>query len=257
VSATGISLPLLRPVAAGPWRRRAALAALALALLAGGYWFWLRDSSLVAVRHVEVVGVSDSSAEGRQVRAALTGAAEEMTTLHVRPQLLEEAAARFPLVRSVSASPGFPNSLTVTVVERIPAALIGLGSETVAVADDGTILRGMATSRLELPRLPLDHPPKRDRVTGTVLEQAQVLGAAPAALRAYLDSSSYGDSGVTVDLVGGIELRFGSAARAGAKWHAAAAVLADPAQTALDYVDLSAPARPAVGGSGHLLPTAP
>ncbi len=34
----------------------------------------------------------------------------------------------------------------------------------------------------------------------------------------------------------------------------AAAVLADPSITALDYVDLHAPRRPAVGGSGHTLP---
>ena len=42
----------------------------------------------------------------------------------------------------------------------------------------------------------------------------------------------------------GIELRFGDASQAATKWKAAAAVLADPSITALDYVDLHAP-RPA------------
>jgi cell division protein FtsQ len=257
VSARAIALPLLRPVTRGPLLRRAAVLAAVLAALAAGYWLWLRDSSLVAVRNVEVVGIGEHSQQDRELRAALTGAAKEMTTLHAQPELLERAAARFPLVRSVSASPGFPSSMTVHVVERVPAGLIGSGSGAVAVAADGTILRGLPAERLHLAQLPLDQPPRQDRVRGTVLEQARVLGAVPGALRRYLAASGYGDQGVVVELTGGIELRFGSAAQAPEKWRAAAAVLADPSLTALDYVDLSAPARPSVGGAGHLLPTAP
>ena len=79
-----------------------------------------------------------------------------------------------------------------------------------------------------------------------MLEQAQVLGAAPPALRPYVEGSYYGESGVDVELTSGIELRFGDASQAARKWRAAAAVLADPSITALDYVDLHAPepARP-------------
>ena len=61
-----------------------------------------------------------------------------------------------------------------------------------------------------------------------MLQQARVLGAAPAALRPYIASSYYGESGVDVKLRSGIELRFGDASQAGEKWRAAAAVLADP-----------------------------
>ena len=74
-----------------------------------------------------------------------------------------------------------------------------------------------------------------------MLEQAQVLGAAPTALRPYVERSYYGESGVDVELTSGIELRFGDASQARPKWKAAAAVLADPSMTALDYVDLHAP----------------
>ena len=86
--------------------------------------------------------------------------------------------------------------------------------------------------------------------------QARVLGAAPATLRPYIERSYYGESGVDVELRSGIELRFGDASQVAAKWKAAAAVLADPSITALDYVDLHAPGRPAVYGSGHTLPPA-
>ena len=84
-----------------------------------------------------------------------------------------------------------------------------------------------------------------------------MLGGAPLALRPYLASSRYGESGVDVETTSGIELRFGDATLVEKKWKAAAAVLADPSLEALDYVDLHAPAHPAIGGSGHTLPPAP
>lgn len=149
-----------------------------------------------------------------------------------------------------------------TVVEarvRLPrvAATIGNGSGAVAVGVDGTILRWLPAAGQPLPQLPLTAVPKRARLAGTALQQARVLGAAPAAFRPYLLRSSYGAGGVEVELRSGIELRFGDASRAAEKWRAAATVLADPSITALDYIDLRAPHHPAVGGSGHALPSLP
>lgn len=136
-------------------------------------------------------------------------------------------------------------------------ATIGTGSDAVAVGPDGQILAWLPLSDEEsLPFLPLSTAPEGGKLVGPVLQQARVLGAAPAALRPYLESSYYGETGVDVKLRSGIELRFGDASQAAAKWKAAAAVLADPSITALDYVDLHAPGRPAVGGSGHTLPPA-
>jgi len=135
---------------------------------------------------------------------------------------------------------------------------IGTGSEAIAVGPDGEILAWLPLSEdLQLPSLSLSSPPKGGRLAGPVLQQARVLGAAPAKLRPYLESSYYGESGVDVMLRSGIELRFGDASQAATKWKAAAAVLADPSIEALDYVDLHAPGRPAIGGSGHTLPPPP
>jgi hypothetical protein len=137
-------------------------------------------------------------------------------------------------------------------------ATIGSGEGAVGVAADGRILRWLALPpEVSLPTLPLSTPPEKDRLGGTLLEQARVLGAAPPALRPYVASSYYGESGVDVELRSGIELRFGNASRAEEKWRAAATVLADPSVSALDYVDLHAPSKPAIGGSGHSLPPAP
>jgi len=141
------------------------------------------------------------------------------------------------------------------LVSSEPVATIGSGSEAVAVADDGTVLAWLTLPEdTALPQLSLGAAPKGPRVQGPVLEQVRVLAATPPALRPYVSSSGFGERGVAVELSSGIELIFGSAGGAARKWRAAAAVLADPSITALDYVDLSAPGRPAVRGSGHTLP---
>jgi hypothetical protein len=137
-------------------------------------------------------------------------------------------------------------------------ATIGSGSAAVGVGKDGTVLAWLPAARVEgLPELPLSTPPSKPRLVGTLLQQVRVLGAAPPELLAHVEKSFYGESGVDVVLRSGIELRFGDASQAGRKWEAAAAVLASSSTTALDYVDLNAPSRPAVFGSGHSLPPAP
>jgi len=146
---------------------------------------------------------------------------------------------------------------TVAATVAVPhlAAQIGEGEDAVLVASNGEVIRwGYEPDHIHLPVLPLDEPPKGGQLKGTALEQAEVLGAVPPALRRYLASSRYGESGVDVELTSGIELRFGDSSRAEEKWRAAAAVLADPAVTTLSYVDLHAPSHPAVGGEEHTLP---
>jgi cell division septal protein FtsQ len=143
---------------------------------------------------------------------------------------------------------------------RVPqlAARIGEGEDAIGVAADGELVRWLPLpEEPPLPRLPLEKPPKGGRVKGPVLEQVRVLAAVPDPVRPYVESSYYGESGVDVNLTTGIELRFGSASQAARKWQDAAAVLADPSVTALDYVDLHAPGHPDYGGAGHPLPPAP
>jgi hypothetical protein len=146
-----------------------------------------------------------------------------------------------------------------TVVAHVysprPAATIGSGSGAVVVSAAGEVVPWLPVpEEPPLPTLPLTEAPKSGRLRGTALQQARVLGAVPAALQPYVERSYYGKSGVDVILTTGIELRFGEASQARRKWEAAATVLASPAVTSLDYVDLHAPGRPAVHGSGHELP---
>jgi hypothetical protein len=174
----------------------------------------------------------------------------------VRPRLLVAGSI---LVVLVAAYWFLVRDRTVEAQVRVPraTATIGSGSEMVAVGPGGQILAWLPLSEeIQLPSLPLSAPPENGRLAGPILRQARVLGAAPATLRPYIEGSYYGESGIDVMLRSGIELRFGDASQAAAKWKAAAAVLADPSITALDYVDLLVPGRPAVRGSGHTLPPA-
>jgi len=164
--------------------------------------------------------------------------------------LVGVAVAYFFLIRDSGVAP--------RVMVPKATATIGSGPSAIAVTASGAILPWLPLpAEPKLPQLPLSEPPKGGRLAGPMLQQARVLGAAPAPLRPYVAGSHYGESGVDVKLSSGIELRFGDASQAARKWKAAAAVLADPSITALDYVDLHAPGRPAIGGSGHTLPPPP
>jgi len=154
------------------------------------------------------------------------------------------------LVRDTVVSP--------RVEAPVATAVLGSGEEALAVTGEGAVVAWLPLpAEPELPQLPLVAPPKGGRLAGPMLEQARILGAAPEALRPYLARSYYGESGVGVELTTGVELRFGDATQARRKWEAAAAVLADPSIEALDYVNVTAPARPTIGGSGHTLPPPP
>lgn len=164
--------------------------------------------------------------------------------------LVAVAAVYYFVVRDTTEAP------RVYVPEL--ASTIGTGSDAVGVSTRGEIVPWLPVpAEPPLPYLPISAVPKSGRLAGSVLEQAKVLGAAPVALRPYVERVYLGESGIDVDLTSGIELRFGDASKAKRKWKAAAAVLADPQTTALDYVDLHAPNKPATSGSGHALPELP
>ncbi|HEY8083073.1 MAG TPA: hypothetical protein VIE64_05890 [Solirubrobacterales bacterium] len=143
------------------------------------------------------------------------------------------------------------------LVAASPTSVIGEGEEAVGVTAEGTALIWLPPPEEgSLPSLPLSAVPEEGRLAGPALQQARVLGAAPAVLRSCIAGSYFGESGVDVELRSGIELRFGDASRAAEKWRSAATILADPAITALDYVDLHSPRHPSIGGVSHALPPA-
>jgi cell division protein FtsQ len=233
------------------WRYGFALVVL-LALGAGG-WVWLRESSLVEVREVEITGVSASEGEG--VKAALASAASEMTTLHVREDALRHAIGRYSSVADLKVKTDFPHRLTIQVIEREPvAALAANGARRVPVTGSGVLLRGVTAGR-DLPSINLEQPPAGPRVTDRRLLRAlAVAGGAPEELRQRADRLELGSRGVVVKLDDGPDLIFGTDAEVDAKWVAAARVLAETSAGGATYLDLRIPGRVAAGGLAPIVP---
>ncbi|MGN6170620.1 MAG: cell division protein FtsQ/DivIB [Solirubrobacteraceae bacterium] len=222
-----------------------AVVVLAVAAL-GAAWLWLRDSSLVGVRHVEITGVSGP--DSGRIRAALTAAAETMTTLDFQSSRLQTAVAPYPAVKSLRVATDFPRGLRIHVIEERPSAILSAGGRRIVVAADGVVLRGAATRRA-LPMLPVRALPVGTRVTNRANQQElAVLAAAPFKLAAragaVLDTAAHG---VVVKLRAGPSLYFGTARSLQAKWIAATAVLASAGSAGAAYIDLSDPSRPAAG----------
>ena len=228
-------------------RRRLVLAALVALLVTGLYWFWLRDSGLVAVNEVEVSGLTTK--DGPRIQATLETAAEDMTTLHVRTDELEEIAREFPIIASIHVEPDFPHGLRIEVTERSPAALVSVDGVPLPVAGDGTVLNGLRPPE-GLPLLRMEKPAADGRVTDPrTLRALLVAGAAPGAVRQRIERVGEGpEQGIVIELQDGPEIIFGDADLAVEKWTAALRVLADADAAGATYIDVRLPERPVAGG---------
>ncbi|MCW2997100.1 MAG: FtsQ-type protein [Solirubrobacterales bacterium] len=229
-----------------PRLRPRVLAALILALaVVGGGWWWLRDSPLVAVQEVRITGLS--SPQTAAIRSALTGAAQDMTTLHVREELLRSAVARYPVVADVRATGDFPHLLQIRIVEHVPVAALQVGDRTISVAGDGTLLRGVPATRV--PTIALQAPPAGSHLRDPLaLAQVRILAAAPKALRERVTRMFTGARGMQAQLRDGPAIAFGAPDRLAAKWAALTAVLADPSSAGATLIDLTVPESPAAAG---------
>ena len=227
--------------------------AAALALLAGG-WMWLRDSPLVAVRRVTVTGASGPDAAG--IRAALTLAARNMTTLDVRVGALRMAVAPYPVVEDLRVSTQFPHGMRIRVVELLPVGALLAGGRDVAASGDGTLLHDVPAGTL--PMIPVAVLPGGARVTdGAALRALALLAATPRRLLSRIAQvTTRPPHGLVVQLRSGPELYFGDSSDLAAKWVAATDVLADPSSAGAAYIDVTDPARPAAGVGGQAVAAA-
>ena len=221
-----------------------AVAGVLIAVVCAG--LWLRTSSLVRVTNVTVTGI-----DGRQapaIRDALEVAAMEMTTLAIDDARLRKAVAAYPVVRSLRTSRDLPHRIRVEINAYDPvAALQPDRGSPMAVASDGTLLRG--TSTRDLPLVGVRTLPGGTRVADAdALRAIGVLGAAPGALRKRVRRVFRGPRGLAATVDDGPKLYFGGGERLRAKWTAAAQVLANASSRGASYVDVRIPERPVAGG---------
>ena len=227
---------------------RAALAVLVSVPLLGGAWLWLRDSSLVAVRHVHITGVHGTDAV--EIRTALDDAAMRMSTLHLNAGALRSAVSSFAIVGALHVTASFPHTVKIAVTERLPVAALQSAGQRTAVAADGTVL-GPAWLSSSLPLLSgsVEPPAGGHLREAAALAAVEVLGGAPEALARFVTRVYNGPEGLTVAMHNGLLVYFGDATRPHAKWMSLARVLASPDSAGALYVDVRLPERPAAGFS--------
>ena len=220
-------------------------AVILLAGLLGGGWLWVRDSGIARVSQVQVTGATTS--DEARIRSSLESAAREMTTLHVRRDVLDDAVERFPSVAGLRVETDFPHGMSIEVLEHRPVAAIDVDGRRTPVSGNGVVLTGVMADRT-LPSI------RRDRIPTERVEDDKTRGAlavAAAAPEPLLERGErlwWGDDGLTMDLRDGPPLVFGSADDADAKWEAAARVLADETAAGATYLDLRVVGRVAAGG---------
>jgi cell division protein FtsQ len=191
------------------------------------------------------------------VRAAVAHDVAGKSLLRVDASSLAARIEAIPDVKSASVDRAFPHTVAVSIVMERPAALVRAGKASYVVSVDGRVLRAAKTAGAAMPRLVL--PPASQPAAGRTVDTAEmrsalhVLAVAPhrfpagiARLRKVVASPG----GVVAVFGHGLQVRLGTAGALDVKLHVAARVLVrmgDSIRRSVAYVDVSAPARPAIG----------
>lgn len=226
-----------------PSWRSLLLGALTL-VLAGGAYFAARESSMFAVRTIEVEGASPVVAA--QVRAALEPLSGT-SLVKIGDGDVQRRLSSLISIAAASSDRDFPHTLHVDVRVEQPLAVLRQGAAAWLVSADGRVLRELPHPRLSsLPRvwLPAGASVTSEAVLGDVLGLRAV-----AALRA-LDAQSIGasvrdvrtaENELTLILRSGLEVRLGDASNLHLKLAVAHEIL--PQVGPPGYLDVSVPER--------------
>jgi cell division protein FtsQ len=156
-----------------------------------------------------------------------------------------------PWVAHATVSRHWPDSLVVTVVERVPAAVVESPGHSAVVVDDSGHVLGPESSAS--PGTPVVQAPVTAGRPGSVLGPGvapglAVLKAVPATLkRRVLGIDVAPDGDVSMALTGQVGVTLGAAVDLPAKFEALLSVLVDVPPTAPEVVDVTVPDSPAVG----------
>jgi cell division protein FtsQ len=237
-------------------KRRLALLCLAAAvvLAPAGYWI-LANSSAFAVSGISVSG--GGTLVGAEVRAAAADSVGGRSLLQVDAGDVARAVQRLPYVRTAVVDRSFPHTLSIRITTYHPAAAVRSGKTTYLVSSDGRVLSEGAPDNSTLPVVRvargLTLMPGRQVPDGAIAAALSVLRAVPDAFVhrvGHVHQLMTGDSGIVAVIGRGLQVRLGPATQLDLKLRVAVRVLRSmqPAtRSALGYVDVSVPGRPALG----------
>jgi cell division protein FtsQ len=222
------------------WRRRwlawryLLVAVLVVAVVAGGvYAVWF--SSWLAVRTIDVTGAQTVDASDIRARSGI-----DLGEPLARADLAgaERRIGALAAVRSVSVTRQWPNGILVSVEERVPIAVVEIGTRLRGMDADGVVFREYKKAPPGLPRV-------QTSIGTTSLalrEAAKVISALPSDLSLRVDHVQV----TTVDQISlalkdGRTVIWGSAEESETKAEVLATLLAT---VEADTYDVSVPSKP-------------
>lgn len=222
-------------------RRRRALRLAVTALLAVTAAWVVWASPVLAVRSVQVDGVATLPAD--QVREA-AGIADGTPLLRVDVAAARARVARLPQVASVEVNRGWPDRVVITVVERVPVAVVEEQGRRTLLDAGGVLFDTISGAPpAGVVRLDLPNPGPRDPATTAALTAVREFSG--DLRRQIARVSATADGEVTLLLAGDITVHWGTADDSRAKADALQALLGQIASGALQpaaTIDVSTPA---------------
>ncbi len=227
-----------RPRTRSP-RRRAVRIGIGVALFALALWFvWA--GPLLAVSTVQVDGVSTLPAE--QVREA-AGIADGTPLLQVDVDAAEARVAALPQIASVEVTRGWPQSVVITVVERVPVAVVGEPGRRTLVDAEGVLFDSVSGDPPDgVVALVVDDPGPGDPSTMAALTAIRALPRSLLGQIAGVAAPSPED--ISMALVDGTVVEWGTAEQSPAKASALDALVDQLASGALEpasTIDVTVP----------------
>jgi cell division protein FtsQ len=240
-----VRLAALRTVAgriAPSWRSLAV--GVSLLLIGGGLFAAARETSMFAVRTIEIEGATPRVAA--QVQTALAPLAGR-SLLKVGPTDVDRRLNGLSTVASATTDRDFPHTLRVRVSVEQPLAVVRQGAAAWLVAADDRVIRPLVhPARSALPRIWL---PKSSSVTAGATLVDELGARATAALRAVHEQPLgspvrdvvVGQNQLTLRLARGLELRLGDTSNLRFKLAVADRIVRQ--LTPRGYLDVSVPQR--------------
>ena len=224
-----------------------------LVLVAGGLYALARETSMFAVRSIEVEGATPALVA--EVRAELR-AFDGHSLVALNGDAVEQRVNALAAVRSSVVDRAFPHTLRIRVFPELPVAVLRRGAESWLVSARGRVIATipLGASR-DLPRIWL--PSRTEISKGAFLADepgalaarslAAVVGSGFAARVAFVRAL---DGQITLGLRGGLEIQLGAPIDLRLKIAIARSILptvALPGRGGPDYLDITVPERPVAG----------
>jgi cell division septal protein FtsQ len=218
---------------------------LAVVLLAAVAYLVARETSIFAVRTIEVRG-GDAKLD-RSVESALAPL-QGKSLLQIHADELTRLATALPSVAGVGYDRAFPNTLRVHVEPEVPVAVARHGTGAWLVSRNGRVMAQVAQrTQTQLPRIwlvdPLGTPVGGTLASGAGAEQVQLLDAIRGQALAGRIRSVREVAGQWMYILrGGLQIRVGERSGLPLKLAVAGRIL--QRTTLSGYLDVSVPQRP-------------